>query len=179
MLTKPRKKKCPCGSWFIPRNSFQTACCVPGAQIRAEQKRAQEAKKVRVDTKARLTELKPLQYWLKRAEKAFNAWVRERDRGQPCISCGTYDSPEWHAGHFISVGASSALRFDPDNVALQCVKCNVFLSGNLTNYEIRLTAKIGQEAVERLKTAPRSKVWDRTTLEALEADYKARLKELK
>jgi len=175
---KLRKKRCPCGSYFQPKNSFHVACCVEGSLKRVEQKKAQDAKRERKQTREQILNLKPLSYWYKRVEKQLHPWIRLRDEEQPCISCGTWDTPEWHAGHFIPVGRSSYLRFDPDNIHKQCQQCNIHKGGNQTQYEIRLTAKIGPEAVERLKTAPRSRDWTREELEALEKDYKVKLKNL-
>jgi hypothetical protein len=152
-------------------------CLVKQGRIEATKRQAKEARAQRAETKARLLELKPLQYWLKRAEKAVNAFIRERDRDQPCISCGTADSPEWHAGHFIPATAH-ATRFDPACIHKQCAKCNVFLGGNQTNYEIRLIAKIGQAEVDRLKNSPRARKWTREECRAIEVEFRERLKGL-
>lgn len=83
-----------------------------------------------------------------KAQTVFNAWIRKRDEGQPCISCGT-GSPN-QAGHFYSAGHYSALRFNEDNCHLQCVKCNYFLSGNLNQYRLNLEKKIGKERLQSL-----------------------------
>lgn len=137
-----------------------------------------EAKAQRAEIKARKVELKPLQYWLKRAQKAVNDFCRARDlkAGYGCITCGTHDAEEWHAGHWISVGASSALRFDPSNIHLQCQQDNYFGAGMAQEYEARLPARIGQVEVDRIKTAKRERKWTREECQAIEADYKAKLK---
>lgn len=140
---------------------------------RIEKKARQTARR---EMMARLDELKPLQHWLKAAEKPFNKWIREvRDVADPCISCGTWDSPEWHAGHFIP-GTAHYTRFDEANVNKQCQKCNTHLSANLTNYEVRLEAKIGRVEVDRLKNSPRVRKFTREELQAIKTDYTARLK---
>jgi len=58
-------------------------------RLRAKAVRVQavEAKNAAKRDRERKMEVKPLSYWMKRAQAAFNAWVRERDAGQPCISC--------------------------------------------------------------------------------------------
>ena len=140
---------------------------------------AQVAKIERADIRARKIELKPLQYWLKRAEKAVNAWVLVRDREQGCISCGRFEAQAFHAGHHISVGASSALRFDPMNIHKQCNQCNIHLGGNQAEYAMRLPARIGQVEADRLKNAPRSRKWTREECQDIEAEFKAKLKEMK
>ena len=84
-----------------------------------------------------------------KAQVKFNKFIRERDKGQPCISCGSYNTAT--ASHFYSAGHYGQLRFNEDNVHLSCVKCNYFLSGNLIEYGIRLEKKIGKERVEKLE----------------------------
>ncbi len=161
---------------------MQTVCS-PGCALsivndKKEKEEAARLKRERQEWRAKVAEAKPRQYWLKRAENAVNAYIRERDREQPCISCGTWDTPEWHAGHFIPVGRSSSIRYDFANIHRQCHQCNWKMGGNQTQYEERLPAKIGLEEVERLKVAPRLKAWTREECQAIEADAKARLREL-
>lgn len=178
------KRKCGCGCRQLATGGNGVTawashdCAIKIANKRQAKAVEAKAKAERAEDKARVIALKPLQYWLKRAEKAVNAFVRERDRDQPCISCGTADSPEWHSGHFIPATAH-ATRFDPACVHKQCAKCNVFLGGNLTNYEIRLRARIGDAEVERLKNSPRARKWTREECQAIEAEYRAKLKDLR
>lgn len=100
---------------------------------------------------------------LKKCQTVFNKFIRNRDAGQPCISCGS-GTPN-HAGHYLSQGHHSSLRFDENNTNLQCVRCNVFLHGNLINYRIGLIKKIGEEEVMKLEIMPKKAFkWDRFTL---------------
>lgn len=178
---KPKTCKCGCRQKFIPARPMQIAATTACALRIAEKKRIkaeeQAAKVARRELAEQKQAAKPLQYWLKRAEAACNAWVRFRDRKDPCISCGTWDTPEWHSGHFISVGASSALRFDPANIHRQCIACNVHGGGRQADYEKRLRYKIGHAEVERLKHAERNRKWTREELQEIEATFKAMLKE--
>lgn len=172
-----KQKKCRyCKTLFTPTMPMQIVCGIECAKAIAKSKREKVEK---ANDRQRKEELQPIQYWLKRAEKAVNAFVRERDREQPCISCGTNDAAEWHAGHWKSVGANSALRFDPANIHRQCDQCNVFKGGNANEYEIRLPARIGQAEVDRLKHAPRVRKWTREECQAIEQEFKAKLKELR
>lgn len=110
---------------------------------------------------------------LEKTQKTFNKWVRERDKGLPCISCGAAN-PE-HAGHYFSAGHYSALRFNEVNTNAQCLACNYHKSGNLINYRIGLVRKYGEEKVLLLEnSAQLRKVakWDRYTLEAIIEEYK-------
>lgn len=92
--------------------------------------------------------------------KVFHKFIRERDKDQPCISCGQYTTLQ--AGHFYSGGHYSALRFDEDNVHGQCLRCNYFLSGNLNNYRINLEKKIGTERLKQLDMKASIYIRDRT-----------------
>lgn len=75
----------------------------------------------------------------KQTQKSFNKlrklqeikWFRDRGLEPECISCGKKNM-DWCNGHFKTVGAQGALRYDPINSYLQCNKyCNMSLSGNL------------------------------------------------
>ena len=83
-----------------------------------------------------------------KAQKLFNAWIRKRDEGQPCIACGKFTVLQ--AGHFKSAGTYNHLRFEPDNVHGQCLRCNYYLQQSDTKYRENLIEKIGQERVEKL-----------------------------
>jgi len=83
-----------------------------------------------------------------RAVKVFHKFIRERDAGLPCISCGLFK--ELQAGHFKSAGSHNHIRFDEDNVHGQCLRCNFYLQQSDTLYRENLIKKIGVERVERL-----------------------------
>lgn len=83
-----------------------------------------------------------------KAGKKFRAFIRKRDEGQPCISCGSCNTSD--ASHFYSAGHYPNLEFNEDNCHAACRKCNFFLSGNLNEYRKRLIEKIGLQRVERL-----------------------------
>lgn len=109
------------------------------------------------------------------AVRHFHAYIRNRDEGKPCISCGSYTTLQ--AGHFYSAGNYPALRFDPLNVHGQCKKCNYFLSGNLTEYEKNLKNRIQESELEELhQKADQYKrlgfKWDRFSLVEIIENYK-------
>lgn len=135
-------------------------------------------KLAKADLRKRKMDVKPIGYWMKRAQAAFNAWVRARDAGQPCISCGRHHQGQNHAGHYRPAGSNPELRFEPDNCHLQCAPCNSHLSGNLTAYRPALIAKIGLARVEWLEGPHEPKRYRREEYQAVEAEYKAKLKKL-
>lgn len=180
-----KAKKCAvrtCRKDFIQYRSLVKWCSPECGAILAEQKlakqKALEAKRERLEVFKRKMELKPLQWFLKKAERAVNAYVRFRDNEQPCISCNTWDTEEWHAGHFRSVGACSSARFDYANIHRQCSQCNTHKSGNATEYENSLRVRLGDAEVDRIKAMPKRYDWTRDELLAIEAKAKADLKQL-
>ena len=159
MMLQPvrREKKCRvCPTRFVPSRPLQVACCPDCAQTIARRNREKAEKRAatieRQKTRAALEALKSRADWLREAQAAVNRYVRLRDREKGCISCdrpATWDG-QWHASHFRSVGAASAVRFNLWNIHKACSVCNHHLSGNLAAYRPRLVALIGQERVDWL-----------------------------
>ena len=138
---------------------------------------AQEKKERKVMREAK-EKLKSRGEYAKEAQTAFNAWIRERDGGQVCISCQKPPKKK-NAGHYRSVGAAPELRFEPLNVHLQCEHCNTYLSSNAIDYRINLIKKIGADKLEWLEGPHEPKKYTIDDLKQIKADYKAKLKELK
>lgn len=107
-----------------------------------------------------------------KAQKVFNAWIRERDKDKGCISCGGSVD---HAGHYFSVGQYSGLRFDETNVHGQCVGCNCFKHGNLIEYGMGIVNRYGTtyhiELLNKSKSG-KLKKWARGELEEIINKYK-------
>ena len=78
----------------------------------------------------------------------FNKFIRNRDKGEACISCGNYTTLQ--AGHFFSAGQHPSVKFNEDNCHGQCVHCNYYKHGNLINYRHNLIEKIGEDRFEKL-----------------------------
>jgi hypothetical protein len=110
----------------------------------------------------------------KEAQAAFNAWVRARDVGKPCVSCGRPDDGhhQRHAGHYRSAGGHPALRFHPDNCHAQCATCNNHLSGNLVPYRAELIRRIGLARVEWLEGPHELPKLSRQELADIKAQYR-------
>lgn len=112
---------------------------------------------------------------LRMATKCFNLYIRNRDMSQPCISCGRYS--QLQAGHFYSAGHYPILRYNENNVHGQCLRCNYYLSGDLSNYRMNLLKKIGEiEVMDLDRLAAQGKKinhkWDRFTLIEIIEKYK-------
>jgi hypothetical protein len=78
----------------------------------------------------------------------FNAYIRKRDEGKPCISCG---KPGYlQAGHFYSVRMYDGLRFNEDNCHGECPHCNGWDDMHLLSYVSNLIERIGENRFEKL-----------------------------
>ncbi len=178
---KPKKCK-HCKTPFVPARSFQTwcspDCAVEIARAAQAKKQAQEASKERAEHAKRKEATKTKGEHAKDAQAAFNAFIRERDKDKPCISCGRCHRGQYHAGHYRSVGSSPELRFEPLNVHKQCAPCNKHKSGNVIEYRLRLLRRIGVEKVEWLEGPHEPKRYTIEDLKAIKAEYRAKLREL-
>jgi hypothetical protein len=134
----------------------------------------------RKELRAAKERVKPKGQYMRDAQHAFNAYVRARDAGQPCISCGTTADVQYCAGHYRTTGSCPELRFEPLNVHLQCNKnCNLSKSGNILGYRPRLLEKIGAELVEWLEGPHEPKRYTIEDLKAITAEYRAKTRELR
>ncbi|EFK4415369.1 recombination protein NinG, partial [Escherichia coli] len=115
-MAKPARRRCKndeCREWLHPAFANQWWCSPEcgtkialerrskereKAEKAAEKKRRREEQKQKDKLKIRKLALKPRSYWIKQAQQAVNAFIRERDRDLPCISCGTLTSAQWDAG---------------------------------------------------------------------------------
>jgi Bacteriophage Lambda NinG protein len=144
-ILRNRRRPCKqCGEEFTPKRPLQVVCKLSCALADSREKAVVEAAKIEAKRqRERKIALKPRSKWLQEAQDAVNAYVRVRDRDEPCISCQRHHTGQYHAGHYRSVGAMPSLRFNLYNLAKQCSACNNNLSGNLIAYRVNLIAKIG------------------------------------
>ena len=140
---------------------------------KAKRKAFKEAKK-RLQTRADV---------VKTAQKAFNEYVRVRDRGKACISCGAIEGDTvrggaFDAGHYRSIGSAPHLRYHTWNCHKQCVKCNRYLHGNAVEYRKGLIARIGIEKVEKLESMNATRRYTKEDLERITRLAKKRTKKI-
>ena len=188
VTTTLRTKRCKaegCGVEFAPRNSFQKvcslACSVAFARQMAQKEQRSLARKEKAAGRLRLMTRSD---WIKRAQKAFNAFIRARDSRLPCICCGhpledqALTGGGFDAGHYRSVGSAPHLRFVEDNVHGQRKACNQYGSGRAVDYRVGLIARIGIARVEALEADQAPRKYTIEQLKGIEAEYKAKLREL-
>ncbi len=189
LTTKPSRCKAPgCTNKFTPYVSFQTWCSGDCGVILAtkkllKEKRQEEVKERRAD-KVKKETLKRRTDYIAEAQKAFNLWVRTRDRlaGYPCISSGKpldWSGNAVDAGHFRSRGSAPHLKFDERNCHSQTKYENRYASGNVAGYRIGLIARIGLEAVEALEADQTPRKYSIDDLKAIKKKYTALANELR
>jgi hypothetical protein len=150
---------------------------------KAEQVRRKEAIKDRLSVRKRLDAMQTLPQLVKRAQTAFNSFIRARDFGKPCISCGIELTQSGigggvDCGHFRSVGSAPNLRFEENNAHAQCKRCNRYLGGNAIEYRKRLIERIGLAEVERIEADQTVRKYTRDFLIQLASEYRAKRKVL-
>ena len=186
-LKEVKQKTCKntsCGAKFTPMQLGQKVCGWKCGLALAPAGRDKAAKAIKQREKAehreRKEKVKTKGEHAREAQASFNAWIRARDEGHGCISCGTTADVQMCAGHFRTVGSCPELRFEPLNVHLQCNRnCNMGLSGNILNYRPRLVEKIGAESVAWLEGRHEPKRYTIEDYKAIKAKYREMLRELR
>jgi len=148
---KVRTRKCAvksCRKPFPPRSMSHKAC---SPECAAEYAKLEREKKDRQERQKGLQELKTKRDYIKEAQRAWNSYVRARDAGKPCCSCGAMPGQVFggsmDCSHYRSIGAAPHLRFHLHNAAAACVKCNRWLGGNVVSLRAGLVERIGEEKI--------------------------------
>ena len=172
------KRKCVvCKDKFTPQNNTQIVCGPSCAVEYMKRQRSKEWKQQKKEIKQKLETKSEV---LKAAQIVFNTYIRLRDKGKPCISCGSKLGKTYHAGHMFSVGSYPNLRFHENNVHGQCIECNLHKHGNVKEYDLRLQNILSKEEYSELLES-RNKPLKLTLDEVKELIYiyKQKIKELK
>lgn len=201
-MRKPSRRKCKvCSAWFIPAYDNIRWCCpehgaIYALELRAKEKVKAEAKRIRDKhvaekegrqrRQAKRESFKTKAQWEKEAQSAFNRYIRIRDEGKECVSCGNpligksnyLTGSAIDASHYRSRGAASHLKFNTFNVHSACTRCNRQLSGNAVEYRIRLINRIGLEIVERLEADNEPRRFDIPYLQRIKSIFTRRARQL-
>ncbi len=114
-----------------------------------------------------------------KAWKVFSEYVRRKDADESgrvqCFTCeNTTHYKEANAGHYFH----GKLDFDERNVRVQCVGCNLYRSGNLAYYGVKLARMIGTDGMEQLRLDANTIRYTCEDLEMFIQIYSSKLKEL-
>ena len=139
---------------------------------------AETKEKTWKQTKTRMkADLETVQDLVKAAQIVFNKFIRMRDKDELCISCKQVPK-KVNAGHFYNANNHWNVRFDEDNVHLQCERCNSYLSGNLIEYRQHLLTKIGAERFNQLEAKARvTRKFTKDELKEIIKTYKQKIKD--
>lgn len=180
-MTKCRTCKSP----FERVRPLQVTCLSYACQVAyaekivaksAEKREQQERQAIRV----RREKLKTRSDWMREAQSAVNALRRAEDeaKGYACISCGTANPVQWHAGHYLSRGAHPELALEPRNIHRQCSQCNDYLSGNQIEMRKGIVARYGAAEAEWLEGPHEPKHYSIDDLKQIRDEAKADLRAL-
>lgn len=138
-----------------------------------------ELEKAKEETKQN----KSLSQLLINVRTVCHTYIKKRDYGKPCISCGEPWHKDFQAGHYYKAELYSTLKFDELNIHGQCEGCNIRKDGNLSEYAVKLPNRIGIEKVEELNELAsldhqKDFKWDRIELNKIRQYYKSKTKEL-
>lgn len=166
-------------------NKFECQASFMSEHVTRQRQKRAKAERVadiadRRSAKEKLAKLRP-GYLEGKAQDAINGYVRVRDHEYGCISCdkpASWDG-QWHAGHLIPRGRSSFLRFDLRNINKQCSVCNHHEGGMVAEHERGIVARYGQERLDYLKSAPRSRKYDDDYLIRLAKVFRRKTRVLK
>ena len=178
----PRCKNCK--EQFEVKRFNSKYCLNPECQTKEAMANLKKIKeKEQKDWNKRKREIKKgmetVQELMKITQVTFNKFIRLRDKGLPCISCGVTMHKKINACHYYSSGGHKNLTFNPDNVHSGCERCNSYLAGNLTEYRKGLLKRIGSERLQQLDdTAHETRKYSREELRELNEYYKQKIKEL-
>ena len=173
-----------CLVMFHPQNSLQVVCshiCAHeyGRSERGRKEAAQAIRRERREWRERNESIPSL---TAKAQKAFNRYIRTRDAGLGCISCGARPAQlrggTMDCGHYRSVGSMPTLRFHPDNAAAQCSRCNEHLSGNVVEFRRGLLARIGPDRLAFIEGPHPPAHWTRDDLRDIRKQFDSLTKSL-
>ena len=155
---------------FLQKNCFNPNCVTDWINEINTKKWQKKKAKLKLD-------LMTVQDYVKIAQQVFNKYIRLRDAGNVCISCGKKPLKE-NAGHFYNANNHWSVRFNELNVHLQCEHCNTFLSGNLIEYRTNLINKIGLEQLTLLEAeAKKTRKFTIDELKEIINTYKKKIKQ--
>jgi hypothetical protein len=191
-VVRQKKRKCKvrtCRAEFVPAQPFidwcSPDCGAALAMAKLEKQRQAKVRAERKDRQEKLAKFKRKADHVADCQKAFNAWVRFRDRNEPCIDCGKFAGAgaltggDYDAGHYLSRGSHPHLRFDERNVFKQLKGCNRPGGTTAASFRAGVVARIGLARVEALEADNEPRHYTVDQLQQMTAHYRKLLKDLK
>jgi hypothetical protein len=179
-----KAKKCRnCLEKFEPKNSLQVVCGIKCSIEYNKTKKEKQAVKFK-EYEQEHKEEKSLKASLINTKMQVHEYVRLRDKGKPCISCGVAWTSTFQCGHHYKSETFTTLRFNLDNLHGQCQRCNLFLEGAFENYALNLPFRIGIKKYNDLQSLASidkqfKKVWNLENLKEIREKVKKLRKDLR
>ena len=171
-----------CQERFQPTQPLQYLCFPPKNCAWKYQELLKEnkfKKECRDQKKAFYDKHKKLSEYKSEAREVFQKWIRVRDFGLPCISCGCIVAKQWDGGHYLKAELFTGLIFHEKNCHAQCSVCNDHKSGNELEYRDGLIVRYGLDYVaslEAIKNDNRQYKFSKQELIDIKETYKNKLK---
>jgi len=183
---KVKKKRCKeCNKLFVPFKTTQVVCdykCAIAYAKTLKKQKKEDSKMIDKLIKEKKDRNK-LSTYLENTKTIVHKYIRLRDEGKPCISCGTPYKKDFDAGHFYPAGKFTSLKFNFDNIHGQCIQCNRRNEGEFEMYSLSLPNRIGiesyQKLVKRAETSIKTiKKWSREELKQIQNEAKEKIKNI-
>jgi len=147
------KRKCKvCLVEFQKLQPLQYVCSVQCSIKDSRSKQEKKAKSEWSEKKKVLSEkLMTKSDYEKQLQTEINHIVRIIDKGHPCIATGSLKG-KMNAGHYYSVGAFPALRFNLFNIYIQSEHSNSWKAGDNIRYADGLIQTFGQSHFDYIHT---------------------------
>lgn len=145
--------------------------------------RATQERRELEQAERREKESKSINYLLTNVKNKVHEYIRLRDKGKPCISCGSAWRNNFQAGHLYRASQYSSLKYHEYNINGQCRGCNQHKDGNESKYHEMLPKRIGKDKYLHLtelaaKDKQKKHKWYREELEQIREYYKLKIKKL-
>jgi hypothetical protein len=183
---KPRARKCAICREPATSSANLKPFCSPGCGL--ELAKLTLAKQERARDRQRKEQTKSARALKVEAQKAINAFARERDRqaGHGCICCGAV--LEWDsgipgglvdAGHYVSRGSMPSLALDPRNINAQRKSCNMPGGANRDSFRAGMIDRWGAAVVAELEGPQPVRKYTADDYRCIKDEYRMKLRQLK
>jgi hypothetical protein len=141
------------GCWFYGEENAAQYLMAQNCKKRlSDEKKRNKAKRSETHRKKKEFYFNDRKHQTELAQTAFNKWVRTVYLGQGCYTCDEKSQErQYQAGHYLTVGARGDRRYNPDNVRLQCVNCNMYNGGRQVVFRANLIDELGLTRVKALE----------------------------
>jgi hypothetical protein len=181
-----KTKRCKiCKKGFKPFKTTQVVCspkCAVQYIENTKLKKEAQSNLLKIGLDNRIKEIK-LSKDLENTKKQVHNYIHLRDKGNNCISCDRVNDGTFDAGHYFKAELYSSLKFNTNNIHLQCRHCNRYLEGHLNAYLIGLQKKIGKDNTDKLNELSEAYTqsafkWNREDLKTIRNEVKELRKQL-